>query len=480
MTIEKVDGVWAETGDRDETITAAKKTAGFVGGDQPEIEIWNQLIGRGDDMRNRIVEERLNSYYDGATDHKNMLTTGLWDDSWGTILGGANYVNAGKGFLCVFYNADSNPRLLVTDGGAGNEIYLKTIDPRSLSVESTSHDISADLSTPTGVWTAQSICTDGTHAYVVFTDGGNNWRIHSWKISDWTENSGWTATGTALPGTGTKITSDTKNTKAIIASSTKLAVSNVHNVISASTSAAISIVDISDGTITSSGAGDAPTGISAQATGGLCSDGTNVFFSVYDGTNTAYLCSATIANPQAGCGGTNFPFQDSSTVIAHWELCSCGPQLIAAVARYTAIPSNTDTAIRVFDDSDADLDYVVFGQVTRTPTQSVDEWIYDGDSYPSCTFDGLNLWINALTTDASSDRQSVLLKIDVAKFSLLDRNDEKHLEQVLSGGPFIVRPDLDVSSDSDRTDIAFDGRDIWVYLNSDSDLRRLPLALLRN
>ena len=77
MTIDKFDNIWANSGTTDEP-SSAKKDQGFVGNDQPAMERFNWLHNMIQDKVRRLIVERMDSFYEEATDPQAMITTGLW------------------------------------------------------------------------------------------------------------------------------------------------------------------------------------------------------------------------------------------------------------------------------------------------------------------------------------------------------------------------------------------------------------------
>lgn len=481
MTIEKIDGIWAETGDKESTLTPTKKAAGWVGDDEPEIERFNYLTNRQDVAINDIIVERVNSYYDDATAPQSMISTGLWDESWGITSDTANLIDNGSGKsyfdMCVIFDSDNKPQLMVLDTTATKiEIY----DARGGTLLDTSSLLTDDLSVgPT--WTARTMCTDGTYVYVTFHESGSNtYCIQAWQISDWSVRTGWAATGTLLTGSGA---GDNKRPIVIIASATKLAVSCSWITIAVSTSTAILILDITDGTIDDDGAGDAPTGTGAITTDGLCSDGTNIFFSVVEAGGDGYVCSATIADPAIGCGGTNYPMLNTNVV--NMSLVSAGPNMICSASNIVGAGlATSDIVLKTHSTTDADLDTIIRGQDTMGTPLTGDDYVFEYAA--DICFDGVNVWILAHIL-INAIGQMVAIKIDASKLSLIDVTNSRQIFDVASG-VFIIGADEEQAystASNNYQSIIFDGRDIWAIVEmaagqtNSGKIFRIPLALLR-
>ena len=475
MTIDKFDYTWAESGSLGTTPTDEKIQEGWVSGERPKHERFNLLQDRVEKKLNKIQREGLDSFYRDATDPQKMIMTGLWNESWGTMADSDNIISGGatkkyKSFAS-FFDANNDPRLIIADDTAGK---FEVWDPRAMSLLDTSDVWSDDLPSGSGqTWECYSIITDGTYVYAAFTDTNaspDTHQIQAWNISTWDPHSGWAATGTALPGTGSL---PAPGSQIIFASSTKIATANGWNTISSSASAAISIIDITDGSIDASGAGDANAGGTDFAYD-LCSDGTNVFF-ITDLGADQWICSCTIADPTTGSGGTNFPLQETTSSAAH--VVACGPNLM--IALFEGHTTQGDNVIRSFNATDADLDIINRGQNSFGTPVGDEDYIFTNPKW-AC-FDGLNLWILGTLTIGATSSMS-LTKIDVAKFPQIDTSIERSLNDVTTCS-FIVAPDTESWSIGR---CVFDGRDIWCLIEDTASatnsgkLFRLPLALYRN
>lgn len=487
MTIDKIDGVWAESGVTTPEPTDEKKAVGWVSGtsaDRPFVEYFNYLQNRVENAIDRIIEERLNTFYDGATDASKMISTGLWDDSWGCTSDAANVIAGGatKAYvdMGVYFDSNKNPHLLILDD---TNKKIEVWDPRSLEHETDldSGDLTADLpSDADQEWEAISMCTDGTSVYVTFWDthdAANTHQIQSWNISTWIVKDGWPSTGTEF-GSGEHPDGAilTKQSRVIVASENKLAAVNCGYTITADDDPIITIIDITDGTIDAVGSGDAPVD-SAEAVSCIASDGTNLFFCVKASVNF-YVCSATIADPTAGCGGANYPLSVGTKEMM--SITSCGPNLITSTFRAT---NDSDIIIRTHSATDADLDQITLGQNSADTPIVADEYILQ-DPGNSC-FDGINLWIVG-SFNISGASTGVLIKIDVSRLMLLDVATTRQLGDVI-GGAYAISPDVANSFGGIKDSrVIFDGRDVWCTLETrasqtlSGNIFRLPLAALRS
>ncbi len=486
MSIFKFDPKWAATGSIESPVPDDNKiTEGWVGGEQVEIGRLNWLQDRLEDKINLLIEESVNSFYNDAADPQSMISTGLWDEPWGSGVDSLNVIDAGttsRGYksMCVYFTALNEPQLLVLNIFGANNITVEVWDPRTMTLTDTSGALADDL--PSGSsenWIPESMCTDGTSIYCVFTDTNpapDEYRYQAWDIATWAVKSGWAATGTAGPSTGTTGVGGQKYAKIIMASSTKLAVMNRCQALTASSSAGISIVDITDGTIDASGAGDATTSANNYASAGMCSDGTNVYFvAINTSTNATQLCTATIADPTAGTGGTGYPLTVSAAQSTS-VLVACGPDLIVSVQNGAA---DTDIVLRTHDSGTADLDSITMGQDSQATPVDGDVFIM-GDPTGIC-FDGINIWIYSHSVIASTTT-GVLTKVDVSKLLLRNATTSRQMSSI--GNMFFIDPDT--AATKQDVPVIFDGRDVWVATESASGatnsgkIHRLPLALLRH
>ena len=491
MSVEKieVDGVWAETGDKESTLTSAKKAIGWTGADNPTTDRLNYLQNRIEEKIDELIRERVNSFYDDAASHQDMLSTGLWTDGWGCSADTANAIASGGTKeiigLGVYFTSTGESRLLAADNSL---LKFEAWDPRALTLSDTSDAMTDDL--PTGGtedWEIYSMCTDGTSVYGMFRDvdaAPDEHHVQAWDIATWDVKSGWPATGTALTGTGNgPFPTIEPDGHIIMASATMLACVLSSVVITADTDEAITIVDISDGTIASEGAGDCLTA-NQQAVGRPASDGTNIFFGGYKAATNSVICSATIADATAGCGGANYPLSTGESN-KFTNAVSCGENLIVSMI-YAPAAGSEDIVLWAHNATDADLHQVMQGIRQTTVLVESDDVIAD-----RCTngcFDGINLWIQTrIGNFAGTAGNNALVKIDVSKFPLIDTDVETSLPDMLTG-VYITDPEVDHDGGSldGQQMVVFDGRDMWTVTDSRASqtssgkIFRLPLAMLRS
>jgi hypothetical protein len=495
MTVDKLTTIWAEDGDLgDPAPTTAKQETGWVGGDRPYVEWFNRLQNRVEKIASDLAEFGPNSTSTDVTTARDMITTGLWNasDTWGTTSDTLNVIDGGdtKEYrdLMVYFDSDNYPFLIAADNAAMKfDIY----NARTRAFVESSDDLTADLPTAdTPAWEIESACTDGTHVYAVFCNtsavGDDEYRAQAWLISDWSVHSDWPATGLQLSSTGT-LTDGFRKAKVIIASDDTIAIAKRWVTISSSSSAAIMVV-AKDFSGSEGGAGDAPTLVSGIPTGSLTSDGTNLFFGVYedDTVDSLYVCSAIIDldDMTAGCGGTGYPYELSvSTLMAIDHMVSCGPKLNVVAYNYS-----TQTAVNVVlatnNAGDAWLDRFYRGQNSGATPVVGDQFVLE--NCLSCCFDGTNVWLLAIIdfpTGYATNKCCALVKIDAAKFSVLNTSPVRGLQDVAS--VFLIAPD-ETQAYSSYAKVVFDGSNIWCTIehlaseDNSGKIFRLPMALVRS
>jgi hypothetical protein len=487
MPIEKVDGVWAETGTREPTLTAAKKTTGFVGGDQPEIERFNELIGRTDDKLDEIIEERVNTHYDGSADHQLAISTGIWPDAWAMGGEAANIISAGATKeirdLAVFFTSAGYPRLLLLDNA---NTKIEVWDPRALSNTDTSDALTDDLPSGGGeVWECVSMATDGTSVYCTFKDTNatpDAHRLQAWDISTWNVKTGWAATGTALSGTGNgPLTSDCRDSKVIIADDDYIAVSCGWISVTAAGDAAIQLFDRSDGSAVRDGAGDANTGGTHQPCEDLVSDGTNIMFVTSTGTGVS-LNTATIADLTVGTGGTAYPLSLGGASETHARLCMISSDTFISIAS-GGTPTASDNAILTHKASDGTMGILVLGQDGQGTPVSGAKILMNTDCYSTC-FDGVDFWCFT-NPGIKSTQNTALVKTDAGRLERCDTNFKRQWTD-LAKMYLLANEETSPMYGGNYLKCVFDGRDIWA--NGDprasqthsGKVYRIPLAALRS
>lgn len=484
MTIEKFDPIWAKNGDKGAAIPDSKKEVGWVGGDTPTIEKLNRFQNTVETTANDLVEYGPVAHNQDMTkeDWKTAISTGRWPDAWGTSVDDANIIDRGVATteyvdLAVAWDSDNEPLLIALDQATQK---IDKFNPRTLALVDSSADLTAALGA--GTWDVISMCTDGTSAYVVFHDTvGNTYKVQAFNTSDWLVKTGWPAAGTSLPGSGTRTSSNyQRECKIIVANATHLATSNGWNLISTSSSAAVSIISMATGAISGSGAGDSTTG-TYQADEGICSDGTNIYFvSTAVAGTPAFLSSLQIASPITGGGGTNYPFQLSAR---NSRLLMLGDEMLLSYKTDTSV-GITDFFCSVHTASDAQGEDIITGAGTY------DKYIADGVF--GGVFDGANAWlVTANTTGAGPgiERFPWALKFDGSKFSSTHEISaaDREIDYLKPHALFFstVYPFVEFGHNKEYPAVAYDGRDLWLILDErpsqsgSGKIARIPAAKIR-
>jgi len=490
MTIRKILRRWANGGIKTEPGTP-KQDQGWVDNEQVPYEFFNWLQDRVEEKLDRIVQERVDSFFEGSADPELAISTGLWPDSWGVGNDVTNFIAGGSAkeyrALDVYFTANKSPRLLVADNAA---TVIEVWDPRSLLQVGGSADLKLNLPSGGGeLWSIVSMCTDGISLYVVFIDSNASpdvYRVQAWDLATWNIKAGWPATGTALPGSGNgPQLLYYKQAKIINADSNNLAISQGWINITTAGAPAIQIVSKATGALTVGGAGDAPTGVGMQAVEGICSDGQYIFFVVNDTTTTnSYLCSCQIAAPTVGSGGLSYPL---ALTTRGARLCSLGSTGLFTSTIYS-LSGDSVELLRTHSPAEADLDRIIRGQTVRPgPAYISGEITHYDNSCWGMTFDGINLWmLTNVDLPGGTGNQFALLKVDVSRLSQVTiANPEwRQLPDIVS--VFLITPhDRTINLDP-HLDLVFDGRDLWVNVEPDDsqpesgNIYRLPLALFRS
>jgi hypothetical protein len=486
MPIDKLDNFADSASAVVQEPTPTEKGLGWREAEQVVAGQHNWLQKGQNDTVNKIIQERINTYYDDATDPEGMITTGLWSEDWGSMASGENYINGGSAKqytdIKAYFNTDGEARLLALDMAARK---IEIWDPRS---DLTSNiNISQDLATDMiggDTYYPVAMCTDGTTVFVVFAnDTDNTMEVNAWTISETlgTWLNPWAAEVTlngtfAVTGAPT-----TRLVDIIIADSTQIATVQGNNPVTAASTVTISVLAKSDGTVNTTGSGDATTG--GTWTGiarRFVSDGTNLFFGIRDATN-AKIASCLISNAQTPTGITGYPVQTAGR--NRIVMASGGSNFVSAYNKSSAWALN-DVCIRshlLAGTPTAIGDQITIGQ-DGTPITS-DSYSYN--SAADMCFDGLNFWV-ICDFSASPGSGYTLVKMDASKFLHALPNLNRQID-TMNFPVFIVAPDVVFAAAADGfLRVVFDGRDLWFNVESRTGqtatgrIYRLPVAALRS
>ena len=313
--------LWA-TGGTKTAPSSGLYSSGYTAGSQPTGPNWNYLTN--------AERAKLNEVVDGVNEINDDRDGGLEGGAGNAVLCSKYYQGAevethqaydigntgGSSYdavdLAVWFDADNARKLLVLDSTNGTpqvHVFDAEATDASATPESSSGDLSGDLPASGAVWQACSFCCDGTSVYISLQDTNASPEVHriqAWDVTDWGVKSGWPATGTALPGTGLVAVASFESAVEVV-SGTQIATANSwFGTVTASTDAAISIIAMSNGTISGSGAGDHPG--SEPSANRLTSDGSNIYYTQLAGPS---ICSLDISNPTAAAGSGSADLPDT-------------------------------------------------------------------------------------------------------------------------------------------------------------------------
>lgn len=460
----------------------------LIAGTQREQTV--ELLGHVNDRATlvelaQVVDDRVKAYDLRAADPEKMMSTGLWVEPWALPGDAANVITGGstKQYvdMATIFSATGEPQLIVADNGA---LKFEIWDPRTLSLLDTSDAVTDDL--PAGTYTIQSICTDGVSVYATLRNTDpipDEYYIQAWDIATWAVKAGWYAVSPT--GTQLTLTVDSKFYKCIVANDTRIAVINNAATITANTDPVVEIINIDTGAIVVVGAGNStPTGGGSPDVH-IASDGTYVYFGVYEG-GLLYVCNASIADPTVSSGGPGFG-TGVAALAAVGGVVSIGVHIVMFLNYATQ--DKTDIVVLMMDNSAAYLDVILRGLLQSTHTLGADAFVW-GD-VGDAVFDGLNVWAFATVEMLSAGNQAVLCKLDASKFcpsgpTLLD---VQRVIVDLFPSVFMFPPGhsgLGVPLPFIQEGMTFDGRDVWAILEHNigqpltGGIGRLPLALIRN
>lgn len=482
-TLLPIDTIWGEDGDRmsgeggqPNPPSDSKRSTGHVRGFLKSDELNNNLYELGE-LAQMLISERAASYYDQVTptQAKSQISTGLWEQDWGSVENSNNSVNSGDPNdtyrdCCIAFNTFNEPLLLALNNADSN---IHVYNPRTLTFLTTSGALTDDLPSGGGeTWQFYSMCTDGTSVYVFCTDtnpASDTHAVQAWDISTWDVKGGWPATGRALTGVGTRTTNAGKDIAVV--DSTYLAVCNSWTAQSTSATACVELLQLSDGVIDDAGAGDMGSGYSAQT---VASDGAYLYV-IADNAGSVQLATLTISDLTTGSGGTGYPLAIGSNT--NTKVVSCGSLIVTADGSDGAGAS--DIVIRVHNSSDAVLSYVLRGQNASGTPVTGDKYIYK--SCTDITYDGVNVWFTSTVDNLSGGGDSVaVFKIDVGK--LFPYLTDRYMNISDLTGCILATP----VTESTWNPTCFDGRDLWFLTNKGAlgtysgYMHRVPLALLRS
>lgn len=343
------------------------------------------------------------------------------------------------------------------------------IDPITMTATRvTAATILASLPNP-GTWTAVTLNTMGDNRFfITFSGDGGRHYMQAWNIATSGKTvsriSAWPATGVNLTVAGTTSMSlGYKQYAACMATTTVIAVARIWRATNES-GAGLATYTAATGAALVNGIGDAVSSADEELTGGLCTDGTRLWFTTYNvSTNDSTLCHALITTlADAGIAGSPFVMRSAASA----------PSISCISDGRRVYATTVDQYLHIFDLTNA---YSGIG-VTLNGTALFTGQIGD------ILFDGKNLWIQNVSTTGGL----VLWSIPAASIPTLPAlavNPFMTRLVILNSGPEIAEA-ISESLDIYRSGrMCFDGDSLWCALTAHdatdyplmhAQIRRLP------
>lgn len=431
-------------------------------------------------------------------EHEEMIRTQIWDKPWGVATDTENMISGGsaKAYrdMAVTFNDVHEPRLLVGDGPTCK---VEVWNPRTLSLESTSPDLSGDLPSGSGeVWWPTSIAVDNSYAYIIFEDqnktGGdpNMYVLQAYELATWDKRSGWPATGTYLPSSGIGMNRNGIVLNGVQDEDGYLITIQSWHLITAASDPALWKVDKTDGTSLDAGSGDAPTGISARIMHAAVGEGGDVYFVTWGTGPLMHICTARISDltlGSVGGGGAGYPRSVGNYGVGRIVKGGDDQYLMPINSSGSA----SDNQAFMFNSATADAGSLLCGKDSADNNASL--FCLFG-IFDVC-FDGMNYWLYGyIDPSGGIDYAASLVKVDAAKIVEIDYGFDRQLPDVASG-IFYPLPGIEIVSGSAPSHVTmlrdygrcvWDGRDIWMTVETrngethSGKIVRLPFAQFRN
>lgn len=301
-------------------------------------------------------------------------------------------------------------------------------------------DLTGDL--PAGDWHGEAICSLGDSMFAAIlrneTPSPNQTHyIQCWTLGyaggviTCTVNAAWPATGTQLPGTGASLGGSPALANACYVSASAIYTANVWN--STDDGDVVSRIALSTGAVYDSGIGDASVSATRSPTGGLCTDGTNVYFLTYDSaTHVLEVCSCVATDPDTGAALSGFPVTTAGST-SNWAVSIVCDGETLFVPRFGG-------SVLTYDLQAEDSGSITAGSL----------W---AGSLAHAAFDGRNIWMAEFATD-----RVILWAFDVASVNPGETNTAEWVQ---------ARPIYMMNSDEAITTagrLFFDGSAIHAVL----------------
>ena len=292
-------------------------------------------------------------------------------------------------------------RVIISGGRSDAVIRISNI--YSLLGASNAIDLSAYLPSGSGeVWQILSLCSVGDGVFgVMFRDvtpASDEYRVHCFQMTYGSPAytvapySSFPATGVALPGVGAFGAAPPLPANAcnMVSDGTYLFTANGWN--AGDTTDVISRITCSSGAI-SSGRGDCPNDANEFTTGGLCSLGNNVYFTLFNiSSGVPTMSSIQKTSLAAGAGTAGLPMALGTTIGDYCEdICTDGVALYCPIYVGDVIPYCTASQ--------------KVGKIEGSG------FIIGSSAFAHCCFDGRNLWL----TEYVAGKGTNLIAIDVAR-----------------------------------------------------------------
>ena len=413
---------------------------------------------------------------------------GAW---WGGARGDANTIDLGSMAIIGPVLGKSTANFRTINVFQRTNLVMTPIDPRTLQILVSSGSLASTLPSTTGNWDAEAVLSDGDYMYVMFTEDGvgagtERHYLQAYSLAASTYGnvkSGWPATGRQLPGaaptTGTHPDRGSTFGEAIprmcFASETQLVTLNTWVPVTSAAQPALSVVNLSDGSIAGYGAGDAPTGANMYPGNGIVVDTftNNIWFNVRDNvTNVAYIATASLATPSnPGSGVINSPYTFTEADADFWAgpLFYDGSQIWCFVGEW-----NTGHQQKIYQ----------FSRTNANPNTIVEQQaggFWDGHTWAMSRLatDGINLWIAV----RKGSFQAGWLKLPLTGF------DTDTFTHYLEEYPDVTRVQYKGASTyfsmPDVGGLCFCGDAMWMCPNTTTsgvgvgEVVRLPLSRMR-
>lgn len=356
--------------------------------------------------------------------------------------------------LALYYppGQDEHCRVLVLNTTDNDITEIDTVDSSTRNSGSF-----GDLPTGGGeVWQAVQFCSDNEYIYIVFVDGAatNNIRIQAYSLVDWSKHSGWPATGIGIAGAGI---SSARRSRIIDVNSTQLCFLDPSLTIATSSTAALRLLNKSNGTITDSGAGDATTGASYVANRSLCTDGSYIYFTILNLGASSKICSADITDLTQGIGSGGWPYAPIATNgLECDDLIYDGKHVISLWWVY-----------------DSDLGPIVLSTVADSSHTKLllQNELANYYLFNAC-FDGRNIWVRG---DHKNDDKPIIFSLNLGGMSdhFWEYLSTPEPSNSLVDRVYAFDPEAAYSVANAHKRMIFDGSSIWAISFSFSGTRKV-------